>query len=102
MIGVYGDMRLLMCWYGEKVEVEVEGDFGADGEPARNVTYRAKVTAPSLLPQIRRSAFGCLQAPRGRIWGRCPQGGYSSLDEANRSGRRDSEYAQSWDTCHLE
>jgi organic hydroperoxide reductase OsmC/OhrA len=29
----------------ERVEVEVEGDFGAEGEPARNVTYRAKVTA---------------------------------------------------------
>ena len=26
------------------VEVEVSGDFGAPGEPARNVTYRAKVT----------------------------------------------------------
>jgi hypothetical protein len=25
--------------------VEVEGDFGAEGEPARNVTYRAKVAA---------------------------------------------------------
>ena len=29
----------------EQVEVEVDGDFGAEGEPARNVTYRAKVTA---------------------------------------------------------
>jgi organic hydroperoxide reductase OsmC/OhrA len=29
----------------EAVEVEVEGDFGAEGEPARNVTYNAKVTA---------------------------------------------------------
>jgi organic hydroperoxide reductase OsmC/OhrA len=27
------------------VEVEVAGDFGGPGEPARNVTYRAKVTA---------------------------------------------------------
>jgi organic hydroperoxide reductase OsmC/OhrA len=27
------------------VEVEVTGDFGGPGEPARNVTYRAKVTA---------------------------------------------------------
>lgn len=26
------------------VEVTVEGDFGAEGEPARNVTYRAKVS----------------------------------------------------------
>jgi organic hydroperoxide reductase OsmC/OhrA len=29
----------------EAVEVEVQGDFGAEGEPANNVTYRAKVTA---------------------------------------------------------
>ncbi len=29
----------------ERVEVEVQGDFGAEGEPARNVTYRAKVAA---------------------------------------------------------
>jgi organic hydroperoxide reductase OsmC/OhrA len=29
----------------EAVEVEVQGDFGAEGEPAKNVTYRAKVTA---------------------------------------------------------
>lgn len=27
----------------ERVEVEVKGDFGAEGEPAKNVTYRAKV-----------------------------------------------------------
>jgi hypothetical protein len=27
------------------VEVTVEGDFGAPGEPARNVIYRARVTA---------------------------------------------------------
>ena len=27
------------------VEVTVEGDFGAPGEPARNVAYRARVTA---------------------------------------------------------
>ncbi len=27
------------------LEVTVEGDFGAAGEPARNVTYRAAVTA---------------------------------------------------------
>ena len=26
------------------VEVTVDGDFGAEGEPAQNVTYRAKVT----------------------------------------------------------
>lgn len=30
----------------ERVEVEVSGDFGAEGEPARNVAYRVRVTAP--------------------------------------------------------
>jgi len=29
----------------EGVEVEVLGDFGAEGEPARKVSYKAKVTA---------------------------------------------------------
>ena len=29
----------------EKIEVEVSGDFGAEGEPAKNVTYNAKVHA---------------------------------------------------------
>lgn len=29
----------------EGVEVEVEGDFSAEGGPAKNVIYRAKVTA---------------------------------------------------------
>ena len=29
----------------DAVEVEVEGDFGAAGEPAKSVRYRAKVTA---------------------------------------------------------
>jgi organic hydroperoxide reductase OsmC/OhrA len=29
----------------DSVEVEVTGDFGAEGEPATNVTYRAKVAA---------------------------------------------------------
>ncbi len=38
----------------EKVEVEVSGDFGAAGEPARNVTYRAKVTANASDEAIRR------------------------------------------------
>ena len=37
----------------EQVEVEVEGEFGADGEPARNVSYRAKVTAQASEAQIR-------------------------------------------------
>ena len=29
----------------DRIEVEVDGDFGAEGEPAKNVTYRAKVAA---------------------------------------------------------
>ena len=29
----------------ENVEVEVQGEFGSKGEPAKNVTYRAKVSA---------------------------------------------------------
>jgi hypothetical protein len=33
--------------------VEVEGEFGAEGEYARNVFYRAKVTAQASEPQIR-------------------------------------------------
>jgi uncharacterized OsmC-like protein len=37
----------------ERVEVEVEGDFGAEGEPARNVTYRAKVTADASEADLR-------------------------------------------------
>jgi uncharacterized OsmC-like protein len=37
----------------ESVEVEVEGDFGAEGEPAQNVTYRAKVTAAANEEAIR-------------------------------------------------
>jgi organic hydroperoxide reductase OsmC/OhrA len=34
------------------VEVEVQGDFGEPGEPAKNVTYRAKVTAQASQPEI--------------------------------------------------
>jgi len=37
----------------EGVEVEVEGDFGADGESAQNVTYRAKVTAAASEEAVR-------------------------------------------------
>ena len=37
----------------ENVEVEVHGDFGAIGEPAQNVTYRAKVTAQASESEIR-------------------------------------------------
>jgi hypothetical protein len=35
------------------VEVEVTGEFGADGEPARDVTYRAKVVADASEDEIR-------------------------------------------------
>lgn len=37
----------------EQVEVEVEGAFGAEGEPAKQVSYRAKVTAQANEEQIR-------------------------------------------------
>jgi organic hydroperoxide reductase OsmC/OhrA len=37
----------------ERVEVEVQGDFDAEGAPARNVTYRAKVTAQATEAEIR-------------------------------------------------
>ena len=33
--------------------MEVEGEFGAEGAPARNVSYRAKVTAQASEAQIR-------------------------------------------------
>ncbi len=35
------------------VDVEVEGDFGGAGEPARNVTYRARVSAHASQEAIR-------------------------------------------------
>jgi uncharacterized OsmC-like protein len=37
----------------ERVEVTVEGDFGAEGESAKNVTYRAKVFSPASEEEIR-------------------------------------------------
>ena len=37
----------------ERVEVEVSGDFGAEGEPAKNVTYRAQVHAKGSEAEIR-------------------------------------------------
>jgi len=37
----------------EHIEVEVEGEFGAEGEPAKNLSYRAKVTAQASEAQIR-------------------------------------------------
>ena len=36
----------------EKVEVEVSGDFGADGQPAKNVTYNVKVHAKGSAKEI--------------------------------------------------
>ena len=35
------------------VEVEVSGDFGGPGDPARNVTYRAKVTGKGSAADLR-------------------------------------------------
>lgn len=37
----------------EKVEVEVNGDFSAEGEPAQNVTCKAKVHAKGTEEEIR-------------------------------------------------
>jgi uncharacterized OsmC-like protein len=37
----------------EGVEVEVDGEFGAEGEPAQDVTYRAKVTAAASEEAVR-------------------------------------------------
>ena len=37
----------------ERVEVEVDGEFGGEGEPARNVIYRARVAARASEEQIR-------------------------------------------------
>jgi len=37
----------------KQVEVEVEGDFDAEGEPAKNLTYRAKVVAQASEEAIR-------------------------------------------------
>ena len=37
----------------EKVEVEVSGDFGAEGEGAKNVSYSAKVYAKGTEEEIR-------------------------------------------------
>jgi uncharacterized OsmC-like protein len=37
----------------ESVEVQVEGDFPAAGEPARNIVYRAKVVAAAGEEEIR-------------------------------------------------
>jgi organic hydroperoxide reductase OsmC/OhrA len=37
----------------ERVEVDVEGQFGVEGEPATHVTYRAKVVAQAAEAEIR-------------------------------------------------
>ena len=37
----------------ESVEVEVHGEFGAEGEPARRVTYQARVRAAASEKAIR-------------------------------------------------
>ena len=37
----------------ERVEVNVEGDFGAEGAPSKNVTYQAKVFARASEEDIR-------------------------------------------------
>ncbi|MEF2278559.1 OsmC family protein [Deinococcus sp. YIM 134068] len=37
----------------ERVEVEVEGEFGAEGEPASNVTYRVRVAGPGDEDELR-------------------------------------------------
>jgi organic hydroperoxide reductase OsmC/OhrA len=36
----------------DRVDVEVDGDFGGEGEPAKNVTYRAKVAAQASEQEI--------------------------------------------------
>jgi uncharacterized OsmC-like protein len=37
----------------EQVEVEVDGEFGAEGEPGRSIQYRARVTADASEEEIR-------------------------------------------------
>ncbi|HSK67487.1 MAG TPA: OsmC family protein [Anaerolineales bacterium] len=37
----------------DRVEISVEGDFGAEGEPAKNITYRAKIDAQASAAEIR-------------------------------------------------
>jgi uncharacterized OsmC-like protein len=37
----------------DRVEVEVDGDFGAEGEPAKNVLYRAKIAAQASEEEIK-------------------------------------------------
>ncbi len=37
----------------EKVEVEVSGDFGAEGEPAKEITYHAQIRAKGSEEELR-------------------------------------------------
>jgi len=37
----------------EQVEVEVSGDFGAEGDPAQNISYTTRVTAKATEGEIR-------------------------------------------------
>ncbi|MBB5233551.1 OsmC family protein [Deinococcus budaensis] len=37
----------------ERVEVDVEGEFGGEGEPARNVTYRVRAAAQGSEAELR-------------------------------------------------
>src|ERR1044072_3361290 len=37
----------------ERVEVEVKGDFGGEGDPSTNVTYHAKVFADAAEDEVR-------------------------------------------------
>lgn len=41
----------------QHVEVEVSGDFGAEGEPARNLTYRAWISGPGDEDELRALAI---------------------------------------------
>ena len=41
----------------QKVDVEVEGEFGGEGEPARIVTYRARVFADAPEEEVRELMF---------------------------------------------
>jgi uncharacterized OsmC-like protein len=36
----------------ERVEVEVNGDFGAEGEPGKNISYRARVYADATAEEV--------------------------------------------------
>jgi uncharacterized OsmC-like protein len=37
----------------ERVEVEVNGDFGAEGEPGKNINYRARVFTDATAEEVR-------------------------------------------------